>query len=629
MTLAIKTTPAVRMILPALLTGAMLLVIAFMALRPETPGAGWRAPWAIDPAVWIALAVGVGACLISGGVWALRPADPAVLLFAVSGLATLAFCAGAAAGYLPIPLTPDQAILAATINAIGASAFGIAMICLFLNYPAKLPGNRILTRLTVAGFGIWTLSFTIWPWRAFGIIQLVTFTEMLLIVALVVLQVWATRKDPAARAIAIWLGASVVTGSGFFIATVAAPITFGFAPLIPAIYAFPSFLLIYAGLAVGLLRYRVFGLGAWAFQVFFHLGALLAILIADAAFIGLLSLDTGMAFSASLVLAAVFYLPLRSLAWRRLMREQDPGAPDVFAAVIDTALAPSPGQRASHWEALLRRLYRPLEIAPLDSAVPEPVVLEDGLVLLIPAVAEAPALRLGYRSEGRALFGPADLALAGRMVDLVRYAEASRGAYDRGVLEERARIARDIHDNIGAQLLRALHSPEATRKDAMIRETLTDIRDVINNAEGFQAPLEDVLADLRAETADRLEPLGIELHWSLRASPGVHPDRGKVQALRAMIREAVSNAIKHSGAKQLVVSIEVDAGGLVLKVEDDGCGLKGGAAANGGRGLANIRDRVGHLGGEITLGGDSAGTLLLVTIPVSPAEAAQGTARLS
>lgn len=621
---AFLNTPAARMTLPVVLTGAVLLTIALLALRPDAPGSAWLAPWAVDPAIWIAMSVGIGACLISGGVWALRPADPAATLFAISGLATLAFCAGASVWHFRVPLGPDHAILAATVNALGASAFGIAMICLFLIYPVRVRGSGLLSIAAVAGFGIWTLSFTIWPWRDFYMIQPVTFSEMILIVVLVMAQITATRNDPASRAIAIWLGASVVTGAGFFIATVAAPVTFGFAPLMPAIYAFPSFLLIYAGLAVGLLRYRVFGLGAWAFQVFFHLAALLAILVADAAFIGILSLDTGLAFSVSLILAAVFYLPLRGLAWRQLMQKQDPDAPDLFTAVIDSALAPSPGQRAGNWEGLIRRLFRPLEITRAERAPAEPAILDDGLVLMIPAVAEAPALKLSYRSEGRALFGPADLAIAGRMVDLVRYAEASRGAYDRGVLEERARIARDIHDNIGAQLLRALHSSETARKDAMIRETLTDIRDVINNAEGFEAPLEDVLADLRAETADRLEPVGMDLDWSLEAQPGVHPERSKIHALRAMIREAVSNAIKHSGAGRLVICINVTTGGIMLKVEDDGCGLDGKAPSSGGKGLANIRDRAWRLGGDVSVAGHG-GTSLVVSLPVTASETVSGT----
>ncbi|MFN3313659.1 MAG: ATP-binding protein [Hyphomonas sp.] len=620
MQLNILTTPVARLAVPALLTAAVLLAIVYLALRPEAGAAGWRAPWEVPFAIWAALGVGVGSCLISGGVWALKPADPATILFALSGFATLLFCAGAAASLVPVPLSYSLLLTAATVNALGASAFGIVMICLFLIYPKRLPGWRIFAGLAVGGFGLWTAAYIIWPWRQFEMIQPITLAEMVLIVGLVLAQIAATRDDPAARAIAVWLGASVITGAGFFIATVAAPITFGFPPLVPPIYAFASFLLIYIGLAAGLLRYRVFGLGVWAFQLVFHLAALLCILIFDAAFIGLLSLDSGTAFTASLLLAALLYLPLRGFAWQWVTGRGEPEATDVFRAVIDTVLRPGSGQRATSWEALLKRVFRPLEISPGDSLSSDPAIAEDGLLLQMPAVTDAPAFSLRYKREGRALFSPRDLALAEQMVALVRHAEESRGAYDRGVVEERARIARDIHDNIGAQLLRALHSREAGRKDAMIRETLTDIRDVINNAEGFEAPLEDVLADLRAETADRLDPHGITLVWSITTAPGARLDRKKIHALRAMIREAVSNTIKHSGAKQVQVEIALRDNWVTLTVTDDGCGLPV-VAAPLGNGLANMKVRVESLGGEISLIG-AGGTCLTARIPASELDGA-------
>lgn len=615
MRLPVLTTPVLRLAIPALLTGAVVLTVVYLALRPDAAGAGWRAPWTTDPAIWVALGVGVGACLISGGVWALKPADPATSLFALSGLATLLFCAGAAASIVPVPLSHPSLLLAITVNVLGASAFGIVMICLFLIYPNKLPGWKVFAGLTVLGFGLWTIAFTIWPWQQFETIQTITFIEMVLIVGLVFAQIAVTRGDPAARAIAVWLGASVVTGAGFFIGTVAAPITFGFRPLVPPIYAFASFLLIYIGLAAGLLRYRVFGLGVWAFQLVFHLAAMLAILILDAALIGILSLDSGTAFSAALLLAAVLYLPLRSFAWQRVTGRGEPDATAVFRSVIDTVLRPGAGERATSWQALLKRVFRPLEITPDTSMDEEPLIAEDGLLLRIPAVADAPAFSLRYKREGRALFSPRDLALAEQMVALVRHAEESRGAYDRGVVEERSRIARDIHDNIGAQLLRALHSREAGRKDAMIRETLTDIRDVINNAEGIEAPLEDVLADLRAETAERLEPHDISLTWTIETEPGIRLDRKKIHALRAMIREAVSNTIKHSGARQVEIDIALKGDGLSLKVTDDGCGLVA-VSEPLGNGLANMKVRVESLGGVISLKGD-AGTCLTARIPAA------------
>ena len=167
----------------------------------------------------------------------------------------------------------------------------------------------------------------------------------------------------------------------------------------------------------------------------------------------------------------------------------------------------------------------------------------------------------------------AENATPAQIVKLMRYAEENRNAYDRGVSEERARIARDIHDNIGAQLMQALHSEEGTRKDAMIRNTLADLREIINNSQGAELPLEALLADLRAEAGERLEQHGIALDWEDAVPDGMTLAKPEVHSLRSAIREATSNVIKHSGAGRMRVAVALEAGAIALEIADDGRGV--------------------------------------------------------
>ena len=618
MTLQDLNTPLVRFVVPALLVVAVTGGMAIWALQPAAGWTGeisdWRSPFGVSPGLWVSLLVGFGASLVSAWVWALKPADPAAILFAVSGLTTLMFSEAATVSMLPMALPDGVYLTALIINCIGASGFGIAMMCLFLIYPVKLPGWRWLMAATVLGFGGVTYWVVFGPSPDFMLVHPITFWEMVGIFLLVGWQIFATKDDPAQRSIALWLGAAVVLGAGGFISTVAFPHTFGFTPLLDENIAFGFFLLIYAALTVGLMRFRVFGLGGWAFQLMFHFLAALGVLALDVALIGLLSFEPGAAFSIALLLAAAVYLPVRSLAWRKLSGQARPDEAELFRAVIDIALRPSGEERAERWRKLMRDVFGPLEIKAVEMGEARVRVEDEGTLMLLPGVADSPALSLRYRNGGRALYSPKDVALAGQIVKLMRYAEENRNAYDRGVSEERARIARDIHDNIGAQLLRALHSRETGRKDAMIRETLTDIRDVINNAQGSEAPMEDVLADLRAETADRLEPHGIALSWNLQAAPGALLSRQKVHAVRALIREAVSNAIKHAEARSVDVSIHLDTDWLTLKVADDGKGLTA-QTASLGNGLGNMKIRVESFGGDISLEGGE-GTCLAARIPV-------------
>lgn len=620
------TTPSVRFLVPASLMVAVVLALALGALQPASgwtwDARSWRSPLDAGASVWVPLGVGLGASTVSAWVWALKPKDPPAILFAISGLMTLLFTGAAVIWDFALALPPPAQIAAVRINTLGASGFGIVMISLFLIYPRRLPGWRWLAATALAGFGGATLFALYGPGQNFALVHPITFWEMVVIVGLVIWQIFANRGDPPQRAVALWLGASVLLGAGGFIATVAFPYTFGLAPLLPSNIAFAFFLLIYAGLAVGLLRFRVFGLGGWAFQLLFHFFAALGVLSLDLLLVSVLSFDAGAAFSIAILLAAAVYLPARSLAWRFLTGRKRVDETKLFKAVIDITLRPSGEERAARWGALLRTVFRPLEMAKASEPFGGVAVLDEGAAMGLPAMAGAPSLVLRYRDGGRGLFSPRDLTLAGEMVKLIAFAEESRTAYDRGVSEERARIARDIHDNIGAQLLRALHSRETGRKDEMIRETLTDIRDVINNAQGAEAATEDILADLRAETADRLEPHGIGLSWNLVAAPGATLSQQKVYALRALVREAVSNTIKHADAQRMDVTIALDTAWLNLNIRDDGRGLPA-QTDSLGNGLINMKIRVESFGGEIVVAGGQ-GTLLTARIPAGEVETVSG-----
>ena len=88
--------------------------------------------------------------------------------------------------------------------------------------------------------------------------------------------------------------------------------------------------------------------------------------------------------------------------------------------------------------------------------------------------------------------------------------------------------------------------------------------------------------------------------------------------------EALTNAIKHSGAKRILITVRFRGIATDLSVEDDGCGLAHGAQDMPGNhfGLQGIRERVDKLGGVLQIdSGPGIGTRLTVTIPTGPAHA--------
>lgn len=200
--------------------------------------------------------------------------------------------------------------------------------------------------------------------------------------------------------------------------------------------------------------------------------------------------------------------------------------------------------------------------------------------------------------------------------------------------EERLRIARELHDvlahhislmnvqaSVGLELMDA--NPEQARtaltavKQAS-REALGELRGVlaILKGEGESAPRTPTagLADLddlvsRASTA--------HLAVRLERDPAVRDLPGPVGlAAYRIVQEAVTNAVRHSGAAHVTVRLSlVDGGGaLRVAVEDDGRGPTGAAGTSGGHGLRNMRERASALGGTLSSGARPGGGFRVVAV---------------
>jgi two-component system, NarL family, sensor histidine kinase UhpB len=190
---------------------------------------------------------------------------------------------------------------------------------------------------------------------------------------------------------------------------------------------------------------------------------------------------------------------------------------------------------------------------------------------------------------------------------------------------ERQRIASDLHDDLGAKLLTIAQASESDRVSTLARQALDEMRLSVRGLTGQAALAEDVLADWRAETVSRLSAAGFEPLWEAAEPPAglVLPARTHVQLTR-VLREAISNAIRHSGGTRCRVRIAFGEGGLTLEVQDDGRGWPQEAApSQRGHGLPNIERRARNLHGTHSrLPADGGGALLRVWVPLAATESA-------
>ncbi|OKB65866.1 two-component system sensor histidine kinase NarQ [Serratia marcescens] len=197
------------------------------------------------------------------------------------------------------------------------------------------------------------------------------------------------------------------------------------------------------------------------------------------------------------------------------------------------------------------------------------------------------------------------------------------------LMEERATIARELHDSLAQALSflriqltllrRAADDPAAqtiiddfdrTLADAyrQLRELLATFRLNIQEAD-LNAALEQLLQPLKALTAAR-----IQLHCRL-SSQALNAQQ-QVHALQ-IVREAVLNAVKHAGANEIAVCCEVNAAGdNVFSITDDGCGIASLEEPEGHYGLTIMSERAARLGGTLCIQRRSAGgTAVCLTFP--------------
>jgi len=182
--------------------------------------------------------------------------------------------------------------------------------------------------------------------------------------------------------------------------------------------------------------------------------------------------------------------------------------------------------------------------------------------------------------------------------------------------QERARIARDLHDVLAQSLSGLAIQLELMRKLAGKAEAPTELRSAIDDAAGLAkqglAGARDAVGALRRDNrlgADQLGELvehfrrdfGLAVAYTVSGTPRpVPPDLGL--ALYRVAGEALTNVARHAAGADARVELCYDAAAVRLAVTDDGGEPSALAAEGSGWGLAGVRERIKRLGGEFTAG---------------------------
>ncbi len=263
-------------------------------------------------------------------------------------------------------------------------------------------------------------------------------------------------------------------------------------------------------------------------------------------------------------------------------------------------------------------------------------VVEFAIMIVLAAVNSAgDGWRLSALVDSAALVAVLCPVLWWLVVRPLRALAAQRGALLAQALhvqeEERAKLARDLHDELGqAQTaillgLRSVSSAgtleEARDRAAGLHQMASDAVDSARRMARGLSP--SVLTDLGLEAAaDRLcedvaAASGVCIHRSLRLGPQRMSPSVEIGAYR-VLQEALTNAAKHAHATTVRVSLSRSHDALLLSVQDDGIGMPADAKplAEHGLGMAGMRERVALLGGSFGVESRAgAGTAVSASIP--------------
>ncbi len=273
-----------------------------------------------------------------------------------------------------------------------------------------------------------------------------------------------------------------------------------------------------------------------------------------------------------------------------------------------------------------------IRLDDLDEELPGDPAWTAGPALVVPLRGEdgVTGALMALRERGAATFTEFELEraadLAGQAGIAMELASARADRQRMLLLDDRTRIARDLHDHVIQQLFGAgleLQSVGSALGDGLAAERI----------EGAIGAIDDAIAQIRtivfALSHDRATGTGLR-HRLLGIADELAGGSGGAPALtfagpvdlvvtgeladdvEAVVREGLTNAVRHSGGQRLSASVEASADSVTVTVQDDGHGM---GVVTRRSGLAHLLDRAEARGGSFSIDSDSSGTRLTWSVP--------------
>ena len=320
----------------------------------------------------------------------------------------------------------------------------------------------------------------------------------------------------------------------------------------------------------------------------------------------------------------------RSLSGAELTLVAVPADPDLPASEVDELVIAATSGEGSATEvhsipvegtligkAFVQRMpgrFDQFELAPGDTVAAGPA-----LVLPLRATDAVPGVLVAVRAVGAQPFNNEQLDMMAAFADQAalawQLASTQRQMRELSILTDRDRIARDLHDHVIQRLFAVGLALQGTIPRARVPEVQQRLTDSVDDLQEVIQEIRTAIFDLHGSSSgvtrlrQRLDEAIAQFSTSnLRTTvqytgPLSVVDAALADHAEAVVREAVSNAVRHAGATTLTVNVAVS-DDLCIDVVDDGIGIP---AEVTGSGLTNLRRRAEDAGGDFSIARPTTG----------------------
>lgn len=443
----------------------------------------------MDYATLLKMLLALVVIMVAVGIWVFATPSFAVSMLALSGLglATNMIC-GAFLELMEITVAPGLFHIVISIASWGGATFAYALLVVIWNFPRPITQFQWAVVLLVIGVVLQlNIAFQAveLPLNSFEIAHLIPAPVA---VVASTLQWRNTRGRPLERASVMWFSLSIYGLVTIVLALYSIPVIFDFPPILGPSWANVFLALIFFGIALGTLRYRLFDVHKiWLRVILWVIAGLLFVLM-DVALAYALDLEQSQAIPFALLVAGWIYFPMRNKVSEWVLGHREIKVSDHIPEMLERLNSVrNPDEIDGRFVNFLKTTFKATEVASIDPIpIDEARIENHGLFLRVPMVTEGRSVRFVGRANGRQLFSSSEKKAAETFLKLVRSIHAGNVREIARLESERRRITRDLHDDVGGKLLSLIYQSPDDATAARAQDALQALKETVYVVENSQ-----------------------------------------------------------------------------------------------------------------------------------------------